>query len=56
MERMDPTNQDDCEDIPERVNKVLNPRSISPADIQSDDYDGSQSVEEYLRNSARRES
>jgi hypothetical protein len=50
MERINPAYQDDEEDIPERVNEGLDPRSISPADIESDDYDGTQSVEEYLGN------
>lgn len=54
MERMDPVYKDDCEDIPERLNDALNPSSISPADIESDDYDGTQSVEEYLRKRAPR--
>lgn len=49
MDRMGPDNQDDGEDIPERVKDILDPRSINPADIESDDYDGTQSVEEYLR-------
>jgi hypothetical protein len=56
MERIDPAHQNDGEDIPERINDALDPRSISPADIESDDYDGTQSVEEYLRNPKRRTS
>lgn len=54
MERINPACKDDGEDIPERVNDVLDPRAIPPADIKSDDYDGTQSVEEYLRNLKRR--
>ena len=56
MERIDPAYQDNDGDIPERINDALDPHSISPADIESDDYDGSQSVEEYLRNPKRRKS
>jgi hypothetical protein len=55
-ERIDPAYQDDDEDIPERVNDVLDPRAIRPADIESDDYGGAQSGEEYLRNPKRRKS
>jgi hypothetical protein len=54
MERTDPVCQDDGKDIPERINDVLDPHSIPPADIESDDYDETQSVEEYRRNQKRR--
>lgn len=54
MDRMGPDNQDDGDDIAGRVKDLLDPRSIRPADIESDDYDGTRSVEEYLRDSARR--
>jgi len=53
MERNGPDHEDDGADIPERVGKILDHRSIKQSDIDADDYDGTSSISEHLQRQKR---
>jgi len=53
MERNGPDHEDDGTDIPERVGKILDHRSIDQSAIDADDFDGTSSVSEHLQKQTR---
>jgi len=53
MERNGPDHEDDGADIPERVGKILDHRSIEPSEIDADDYDETISISEHHQKQKR---